>query len=277
MAQVWNKKIPGLNVTVQATGGSVENVRLLGNKNAELALCMCDIAYYGRNGLEVFAEKNEKYTNYSAIGAIYPEVIQIFVRRESNIKTINDLKGKRVSVGPPGSGTEVSARQIFGIYGLDYKQKKDFDARYISFAETADQFKDKLIDAGYAVLGVPNAALQDITAVAPIRLLEISDEMFKKIKEKYPYYSQITIPGGTYKGQDQDVKTVTLKAILLVRDDVDKELVYNLTKTLYENASEVAAGHALGKHIKLETAMEGISIPFHPGALKYYTEKGLVK
>ncbi|HHV78659.1 MAG TPA: TAXI family TRAP transporter solute-binding subunit [Firmicutes bacterium] len=277
MAQVWNQKIPGLNVTVQATGASVENVRLLGSKNAEIALCMSDIAYYGQNGLEVFAEKNEKYTNYSAIGAIYPEVVQIFVRKESNIKSINDLKGKKVSVGPPGSGTEVSARQILGVYGLDYKQKKDFDARYISFSETADQFKDRLIDAGYAVLGVPNAALQDITSVAAIRLLDIDDAMLEKIRAKYPYYTRLVIPANSYKGQDTDTKTVTLKAILLARNDLDEELVYKLTKTLYENAAEVAAGHALGKNIKLETALEGIAIPFHPGAQKYYKEKGLMK
>ena len=277
MAQVWNKRIQGLSVTVQATGGSVENVRLLGNKNAELALCMSDIAYYGQNALEVFAERNEKYTNYGAIGAIYPETIQIFVRKDGNIKTVADLKGKKVSVGPPGSGTEVSARQILGVFGLDYKTRKDFEPRYISFAETADQFKDRLIDAGYAVLGVPNAALQDITAVVPIRLLEIDDAMLEKIRAKYPYYSRLVIPGGSYKGQDDPVKTITLKAILLARSDLDESLVYNLTKTLYENAAEVAGGHALGKHINLQTAMEGIAIPFHPGAMRYFKERGIAK
>ncbi|NPV71633.1 MAG: TAXI family TRAP transporter solute-binding subunit [Firmicutes bacterium] len=277
MAQVWNKKIEGLSVTVQATGASVENVRLLGNKNAELALCMSDIAYYGQNSLEIFADKQEKYTNYSAVGAIYPETVQIFVRKDSPVKSIPGLKGKRVSVGPPGSGTEVSARQILGIYGLDYKQRKDVEPRYISFAETADQFKDKLIDAGYAVLGVPNAAIQDITAVVPIRLLDIDDDMLAKIHAKYPYYSRLVIPGGSYKGQDDPTKTITLKAILLARNDLDESLVYNLTRTLYENAAEVAGAHALGKHIKLETAMEGIAIPFHPGAMKYFKEKGIAR
>lgn len=277
MAQVWNKKLSGVNVTVQATGGSVENVRLLGTKQAELGLCMNDVAYYGQNGLEVFKEKNERYTNYSAIGAIYPEIIQIFARKDSGIKDILGFKGKRVSVGPPGSGTEVSARQILGVYGLDYKERKDFQAFYLSYSEAANYFKDRQIDAAYFVVGVPNAALQDISTVVPIQFMEIDDQMLEKITQKYPYYSRAEIPANSYKGQDKPVKTVTLQAILLVRNDVDEQLVYDLTKTLYESDAEVAQGHAMGKFIALETATKGIAIPFHPGAAKYFREKGILK
>jgi len=277
IAQVWNQKIPGLNVTVQATGGSVENVRLLGSKGAEVAICMNDIAYYGQNGLEVFKAKSEKYTDYSAIGNVYPDVIQIFSRKDGPIKSISDFKDKRVSVGPPGSGTEISARQILGIYGLDYKQRKDFKAMYLSYAEAADHFKDKLIDAAYFVVAVPNSALQDINLMHPVKLLEIDDQTFQKITKEYPLYARLEIPANSYQRQTDPVKTIAIYSGLLVRNDVPEDLVYQMTKVLYEERATIAQGHAAGKSIKLETATDGIAVRFHPGAQKYLKEKGILK
>ncbi len=277
IAQVWNQKIPGLNVTVQATGGSVENARLLGTKGAELALCMNDIAFYAQNGQEVFKAKNEKYTNFSALGNIYPDVVQIFARKDGPIQSIPDFKDKKISVGPPGSGTEISARQVLGIYGLDFKGKKDFKAQYLSFAESADHFRDKLIDGGYFVVAVPNSALQDINLMHPIRFLEIDDQYFKKVTQAYPLYARFEIPANSYQGLSNPVKTIAVYSAVMVRNDLPADLVYQMTKTLFEERAVIAQGHAAGKFIKPETFTAGIAVPFHPGAQKYLKEKGLLK
>ncbi len=277
IAQVLNHKIPGLNITVQATGGSVENARLLGTKGAEVALCMNDIAYYAQNGLEVFKAKNEKYANFSAIGNIYPDVVQIFARKDGPIKSISDFKDKKISVGPPGSGTEISARQVLGIYGLDFKTRKDFKPSYLSFAESADHFKDKRIDGAYFVVAVPNSAIQDINVMHPIRLMEIDDAVFQKIRKEYPLYARFEVPANSYQGQGAGVKTVAVYSALMVSNDLPADLVYQMTKTLYEERAAIAQGHAAGKYVKPETALDGIAVPFHPGAQKYYKEKGIMK
>ncbi len=277
IAQVWNQKIPGLNVTVQATGGSVENVRLLGSKGAEIAICMNDIAYYSQKGLEVFKAKNEKYTDFSAIGNVYPDVVQVFCLKESPIKTISDFKDKKVSVGPPGSGTEISARQILGIYGLDYKARKDLKPTYLSFAESADHFKDKLIDGAYFVVAVPNSALQDINLMHPVRLLEIDDAFFKKITKDYPLYARFEIPANSYQGQTSPVKTIAVYSSILVRNDTPDDLVYQMTKIMYEERGVIAQGHAAGKFIDPAIALAGVSVPIHPAAQKYLKEKGIMK
>ncbi len=277
IAQVWNQKIPGLNVTVQATGGSVENARLLGSKGAELGLCMNDIAFYAQNGQEVFKAKNEKYTNFSAMGNIYPDVVQIFARKDGPIQSIADFKDKKISVGPPGSGTEISARQVLGVYGLDFKVRKDFKAQYLSFSESADHFRDKLIDGGYFVVAVPNSALQDINLMHPIRFLGIDDQNFKKIIQSYPLYARFEIPANSYQGLSNPVKTIAVYSAVMVRNDMPADLVYQMTKTLFEERAVIAQGHAAGKSIKPETFTAGIAVPFHPGAQKYLKEKGLLK
>lgn len=277
IAQVWNKKIPGLNVTVQATGGSVENVRLLGSKGAEVAISMNDIAFYGYSGLEVFQAKNEKYTNYSAIGNVYPDVIQIFSRKDSPIRKIADLKGKKVSVGAPGSGTEISARQILGVNGMDYKNRKDINPLYLSYAESADQFKDNHVDACYFVVSVPNGALQDINVMNPVQFLEIDDAMFAQIIKSYPLYSRFEIQANAYHGQAKPVKTIAIFSSIFVRNDIPEDIVYQMTKVMYEENAAIAQAHAAGKFLKLETATGGIPVPFHPGAIKYYKEKGILK
>ncbi len=277
IAQVWNKKIPGLNVTIQATGASVENVRLLGSGGAEVAICMNDIAFYGANGLEVFAAKKEKYTNFSSLGNVYPDVIQIFARKDSPINKIADLKGKSVSVGPPGSGTEVSARQILGLYGMDYKARKDIKVQYLSYSEAADHFKDRRIDAAYFVVSVPNAALQDINVMHPVKFLDIDDAMFKQIANKYPLYARYEIPANSYQGQAKPVKTIAVYSSILVRNDLPEDLAYQMTKVMYENSAEIAAANAAGKFISLKTALSGSAVPLHPGAKKYFKEKGLIK
>lgn len=270
MAKLWKDNIPGVNVTAQSTNASVANIRLLGKGEADLALIQNDTADYGRNGKEAFAEQKEKYTNYLAIASLYPEVVQIVVRADSDIKKVEDLKGKRVVVGAAASGSELAFRQIAGAYGLQYKDKKDLEPLFLGFAEGATALKDKAADALVIVSGIPNSSLADVTTATTVRLLPID---VNKVKKDYPFYVSHTVPKATYKGMDADTTVVALEAILVARDELNSDMVYQMTKFLFEKSGDI--GHAKAKEFDIKKAADGITIPFHPGAAKYLKEKGV--
>ena len=271
MAQIWNSKGAGLNVTAQSTGAAVENLRLINKEDVELAIVQSDTMDYAFKGTEIF---KEKLANVRAIAYMYPEIIQIVVRADSGINSVADLKGKTVGVGAPGSGTEANFRQIIDVYGLTYD---DLKPQYLSFSESADRFKDKQIDAFLVVAGIPNSAIMDIATQHNIKVLSMSDDMIKKINEKYPFLASAVVPKDTYKGQAADVKTVAVMATLVAGAKVKDDVIYDVTKTMFENLPDLAKGHAKGKEIKLETATKSMTIPFHPGAEKYFKEKGVLK
>lgn len=271
MAQIFNSKIKNMNVTAQATGASVENLRLVNKKEAELAIVQSDMMDYAFNGKETF---KEKLSNIRGIAILYPEVIQIVVRADSGINSIADLKGKKVGVGAPGSGTEANFRQLLDIYGMDYKS---LSPAYLSFAECADQFKDKHIDAFIVVAGIPNSAIMDIGSQHSVKILSIADDMITKVSQKYSFMAPVTIPANTYKGQTEPVKTVAVQATLIVSAEVKEDVIYNITKALFENQADLAKANAKGKELSIEKATKGMSIPLHPGAAKYYKEKGIIK
>lgn len=272
MAQLFSSKVPDVNVTAQSTGASVENVRLVRNKEADLAIIQNDVAHYAYHGEAAFSSGAIK--SFGVIASLYPEVIQVVVGADSNIKSVADLKGKKVSVGAPGSGTEVNAKQVLEAFGLDYK---DFQPQFLSFAESADQFKDGHIDGFFVTARIPNSAISDVSVKHKIRILNIPDDVYAKIKAKYPFMSQVTIPDDTYLNQEGAAKTVAVRALLIARSDLDAGLVYNLTKTLFENAKAMGAGLDVAKQIKLDTALAGVTTPLHPGAEKYFKEKGILK
>lgn len=271
MAKIWNSKIPGMNMTAQATGASVENVRLVNRGEAELAIVQSDTIDFAFNAKEAF---KEKLTKMAVLAVLYPEVIQVVVRGDSKIDSFDDLKGMKVGVGAPGSGTEANFRQLSDGYGL---KKEDTKAQYLSFSESAEQFKDKHIDAFIVTAGIPNAAIMDIGSQHSIRIINISDEKAALITKKYPFLSPFTVPANTYKNQASPVKTMAVNAVLIASTDVKTDVAYNIVKSLFENQSELAATHAKGKELSLKNASTGVSIPFHPGAVKYYKEKGLMK
>ena len=271
MAKIWNSKIPGMNVTAQATGASAENARLVNKKESELALVQSDTIDFAYNAKEAF---KEKITNMSAIATLYPEVIQIVVRGDANVKSFADFKGKKVGVGATGSGTEANFRQLLDIFGM---KRGDVNAQYLSFSESAEQFKDRHIDAFFVVAGIPNAAIMDVAVMQNIRILSIADDKLAALTKKYPFLSSTVIPANTYKNQAEAVKTVAVNAVLIASTDLKEDAVYNLTKTLFENQAELGSAHAKGKEVNIKTAVKGVSIPFHPGAVKYYKEKGLMK
>ncbi|MEW6425560.1 MAG: TAXI family TRAP transporter solute-binding subunit [Bacillota bacterium] len=269
ISQIWNEKVKGVHVTVQATGASVENMRLLGKKEADLALAMNNIAEDAYKGQGSF---KEAIKNFKAVGVVYPEVVQAFVGADSDIKNIAGLKGKKVAVGPTGSGTAVTTEIILKAYGLTYK---DIQPIFATFADAVDQFKDKHIDSAWNVLAVPASAIQDVVTVRKIRFLDIEGPELEKLLKEQPLFSKYEIPANSYQGQDKPVKTVTLQSVLYVREDLDENLVYELTKTLYEQKDAIGQIHNAGKQIDLKRAVDGVTTPIHPGALKYYQEKGI--
>jgi hypothetical protein len=271
MAKIWNSKIPGMNVTAQTTGASAENIRLVNKKEAELALVQSDTLDFAFNAKEAF---KEPLKGMSAIAVLYPEIIQVVVRADSPVKSIADLKGKKVGVGAPGSGTEANFRQLMDVYGL---AKDDVKSQYLSFAESAEQFKDRHIDAFIVTAGIPNSAIMDISTQHEIRILSIPADMAAKLTAKYPFLAVAKVPAGTYKNQAQDVMTVAVNAVLIAGNDLSADVVYGLTKALFDNQAELATAHAKGKELNIQYAVQGVSIPYHPGALKYYKEKGAKK
>ncbi|WP_425060736.1 hypothetical protein SCACP_14800 [Sporomusa carbonis] len=271
MAQIFNSKVPNVNVTAQSTGASVENLRLVNKKEAELAIVQSDMLDYAYNGKESF---KEKLPNLSGIAVLYPEIIQLVVGADSGINSIADLKGKKVGVGAPGSGTEANFRQLIDVFGMDYTSLTPL---YLSFAECADQFKDKHLDAFLVTAGIPNSAIQDIASQHNIKILTLTDDKIAQLTQKYPFLAPVTIPANTYKGQTEAVKTVAVSATLIVNPEVKEDVVYNITKALFENQAELGKAHAKGKELSLEAAVKGMPVPFHPGAAKYFKEKGVLK
>jgi hypothetical protein len=271
LAKIWNSKIKDMNVTAQTSGASAENVRLVNKKEVELALVQSDTLDFAFNATEAFKEPLKAM---STIAVLYPEVVQVVVAAAGPIKSIADLKGKKVGVGAPGSGTEANFRQLLDAYGM---KKEDVNAQFLSFSESAEAYKDKHIDAFIVTAGIPNAGIMDVSTQNEIRILDIPADVAAKLTQKYPFLAAVKVPANTYKGQTAEVSTVAVNAVLIAGNSLSEAMVYNLTKALFENQAELGSAHAKGKELNIKTAVTGVSIPFHPGAVKYYKEKGLMK
>ncbi len=280
LARMWTERVPGVQATSQATGASVANIRLLSRGDVDVAFAQNDIVYYAYHGIEMFSR--DPQTRLRGMAMLYPETIQVVTLQAKGIASVADLAGKRVAVGAPGSGTEVNARQILRLYDIGYVQTrhihglpKTVTAEFLSFAEAADQLKDGVIDAAFLTAGIPTAAIQDIAAVRDIRILPIPAPVAARLRERYPYYTPQTIPPNTYRGQTEAVPTVAVMAMLITRADLPEDLVYALTKALWENVTVLQQAHARGRDIRPETARQGMPIPMHAGALRYYREQGI--
>ena len=268
LAELLNQNIKGMNASAQSTGASVANVNMLKDGSVDIAFIQNDIAYYAANGKEMF--KDNKVENIRGIAALYPETVQFVTTADKGIKSIADLKGKKVAVGASGSGAEANARQILGAYGLTYD---DIDVQYLSFGEAADALKDGNVDVGVVVAGFPTAAIQDLAANKSAALVNIDAEHADKLMKQYPYFTKITVPKGTYPGQEEDVSTVAVKCVVVTTDKLSDDLGEQIAKAIYEHLDRMKAAHAVGKYITKDTALEGMSIKMNAGAEKYLKAK----
>ena len=267
MAEILNKSIPGMNASAQSTGASVANINMLKDGSVDLAIVQNDLTYYASNGTEMF--KDKKMDNLRGIATLYPETCQIVTLQDSGIETIADFRGRRVAVGAAGSGTEANARQIMEAYGVTYA---DISVQYLSFGEAASALKDGNVDVAFVTAGYPTAAIQDIASQRKVRLIPVEESKADMLAAKYPFYTKTKIPAGTYAGFDQDVPAVSVMAMLVTTDKMDDAMGGEVAKAIFSNLDRLQAAHSVGKLIKKESAMNGMSVKMNGGAEKFFKQ-----
>lgn len=265
----------GIKFDVQSTGASKANIQLIQSGEADMAVVQNDVMYYAYTGTDLFEGAGTK--DFSAVATLYPELCQIIASKESGIKSVADLAGKRVSVGDAGSGVEFNAKQILAAYGIDINN--DINKQNLGFGPSADALKDEKIDAFFCVAGIPTTAITDLAMSHEITVVPIDDDKFDELSSQYGFYTRQTIPASTYNGMTEDVKTAAVMATYIIDNDASEATVYNITKAIFENKDEIAAAYAKGAELNSETATNGIpaEIPLHPGAEKYFKEIGVIE
>src|SRR5690625_2419633 len=256
----------GIQADAVSSNASADNIMALHDGEAEIAFTQTDVAADAAEGINAFDESIESVLG---LGSLYPETIQIVTVEDSGIETVEDLAGKKVSVGAPGSGTYINAEQILEVHGMTMD---DIDAQNLDFGESAGGIKDGNIDAAFITAGTPTGAVEELQASADVYVLPIEQDKADELIEQYPYYAADTIPEGTY-GLEEDINTVAVLAMVVVTDDLSEDVVYDITQALYENTDSIA--HAKSEFISLDNALDGIGLDLHPGAKKYFEEEGL--
>jgi len=272
LSQIYSKAIPEAKSSVQSTKASVENLNLLQAGRGEIAFTLGDAlsdAWKGNTEVGFKAPLDK----LRGIAAIYPNYIQIIASAQSGIKTLADLKGKRVSVGAPRSGTELNARAVFKAAGLSYQDLGKVE--YLPFGESVELIKNRQLDATLQSAGLGVASIRDLATSVKIVVVPVPADVIAKIGD--PAYQAMTIPAGTYEGQDADVPTTAVNNFLVSHSGVSDEIAYKMTKALFEHLDQMVSAHSAAKSIKLDKALAGMPLPLHPGAEKFYREKGILK
>lgn len=270
MSTVLNKKLTNSSLTVISTGASKANIQLLDDGGADLAIVQNDVMHYAKTGTDLFKAEG-KYESFSSVCGMYDETIQL-ITTNADIKSVTDLKGKTVCVGDAGSGTEFNAKQVLDAYGMSFD---DITVNNGSFGDSADSLKDGKIDAAFVVAGAPTTAVVDLSTTSQVYVIPVDGAERDSLMNKYEFYTKTTIPAGTYKGQDADVETVSVRATLIAADSVSEDAIYELVKAMFDNQDELIKGHEKFNNLKLEDATKGIDVKFHPGAAKFFKEKGI--
>ena len=259
----------GVNLNAVAGNGSQANVQELQDGISDIAFCQSDVEAYAYDGSNLFADSGA-VDCFSTVACLYDEQVQIVTCDES-IKTVADLKGKNVSIGAAGSGVYFNAIDILGAYGLS---ESDIKPTYQSFGDTANDIRDGKIDAGFIVAGAPTTAITDLSTTKQAYLVSLDDEHVNQLLASSPYYSKATIPAGTYTGIDEDITTVAVGAVLLANDSVADEDVYALVYDIFEDPASQVENHAKYGEVSTEKGASITAVPYHPGAAKYFEEKG---
>lgn len=254
----------GLDVTAVTGNGSQANIEDLNSNAVQLGFCQSDVMSYAYTGTNLFEEAVD---SFSTVAALYMEQVQI-VTLNPDIKTVEDLRGKSVSIGASGSGVYFNALDVLGVYGMT---EADIKPVYQSFGDSADSLKDGKIDAAFIVAGAPTTAITDLSTSSQVYLVSIDDDHINQLLEKSPYYTAYTVAADTY-GMPEDCQTVAVGAVVLARDDVSEDAVYAFVSTIFENAADIQHGKA--EELNLEFAASITDVPYHAGAAKYFAEKG---
>lgn len=268
LAQIYTQALPGVNASAQATVASVFNMQAVDQGKVDVAFTQGDVAYLawttGTPG------RPHPHTNLRGLAVLYVNTLQLVTGTDTGIRRVADLRRRRVGVGAPGSGTEAAARIVIEAHGLAYR---DVRADYLSFSEVAAQLQDRTLDAGFVVASFPVAALTDAATTVGVRLLPIEPEAADRIIAGHPFFKQVVIPAGTYRGQDEDLPTLGVDNLLVCRADLPDDLVHAMTRVLFESVPELIRTHAAARGIRLDNA-SATPVPLHPGAARYYAERG---
>ncbi|TVS02720.1 MAG: TAXI family TRAP transporter solute-binding subunit [Rhodobacteraceae bacterium] len=270
VAEVINRHVDGATGSAEVTGASVENVALVSRGDSDLALALADTVYQAFNGEGAF--EGRQVSEIRALMSIYPNAVQIVTLADSGITSLEDLRGQRVSVGAPGSGTEVSAQTLLAANGITYD---DFTPERLNFNETADALRDGDIAAGFWSVGPPTSSIMNLATTRDIAIIPMSDEEIANAIEVEPTFAPYTLRAGMYDGVDEPVQTISTPNVMIVHEDMDEELVYNIARAIYENVDELIAIHPAANDTTPEFSIASTPIPFHPGALRYLEEIGM--
>lgn len=263
-----------LNVSAVATNGSVANVNAIVGGSLESGFSQADVSTWAYTGTGIY-EGKPKVEELRAIANLYPESVHVVVKKGLGLKSLRDLKGRRVSIDEPGSGTLVNARAILAAYGIT---ERDIKAEYLKPQQASEKLKDGSVDAFFSTTGYPQGAISELAATAGIELLPIDGAESEKLRQQFKFFALDQIPDGAYKDV-KGVATISVGAQWVTSAKQDTDLVYEVTKGLWSDKTRQAldTGHAKGKAIRKETALAGLGIPLHPGAEKFYKEAGLLK
>ena len=269
IAEIITRKVPDFQVTSETGNASAANIMLIGTRQVEMALVQNDVAYWASRGILPFREKVE---NIRAVASLYPEHLHCISLKGSGIDDIMDIREKRVSVGAPGSGVLGDVAAVLKVAGLKYS---DMSTDFLDFNSTTRRFKEGQLDVGFVVAGYPTSSITDLAATHEIDLVNFNEDFMTVLLAEHPFFVKGVIPAGTYQGIDRSVQTPAVLAMLVCDAALPQDVVYRFTRALWENVSDLQKVHEKAKYITLDTAMDGISVPVHPGAAKFYAEKGM--
>ena len=269
LAEVISNHVDGASASAEVTGASVENVALIARGDSDIAIALADTVYGAFTGTGAF--EGRQVGELRALASIYPNAVQIVTLAGSGISSLDDLRGKRVSVGAPGSGTEVSAQTLLAANGITYD---DFEEQRLNFNETADALRDGDIDAGFWSVGPPTSSILNLATTREISMIGMTEAEVAAAIAAEPTFAPYTLRAGLYEGMAEGVTTISTPNVLIVHADMGEDLAYNITKAMYENVADLIAIHPAANDTTLEFSVAATPIPFHPGALRYLEEVG---
>lgn len=273
LANLWNGQLENVQVSAEASNGGVQNLGLMASGDAQISVAVTSIITEQKAGTGSF--EGRSYDGVRILAALYANYNQIVVTGSSGIESIGDIAGKRFAPGAPGSTTEVETRLHLEAAGLDYPD--GFTAHFVGFTEAVDLMRNRQMDGAWIQAGLPTSAVSEICSTAGGRLLSMSEELVEAMTQAYPWYNRALIPAGTYQGQEEDVLTTSLTITLFVDESVGEELVYQLTKAMWENIDTLKEAHSALRETTLEGAVQNLAgLPLHPGAERYYREQGVL-
>ena len=273
-AELINTYLEGYSAVAEVTGASVENVALISRGDSDIALALADTVYQAYTGTGRFGPDGDpgvQLPNLRALGSAYSNAMHIVTLQDSGIASLADLVGKRVSVGAPGSGTEVSAAAIMAANGITYD---DIEEELLNYNETADALRDGQIDAGFLSVGAPNSVLLSLAESRDITLISLTEDEIAAATEAGPTFTTYTLQGGIYTGVDEEITTIGTPNVIVVAEELDEQVAYDFVSALYEHIDEVIAVHPSANDTTAEFSLEVTPIALHPGALRYYEEQG---